>query len=63
MAKLHHFGNIGQFCMNLFSGWQNFEPTLAILLCEWGNLHSRKGPNIEQIIRPSGHTGKKSSKF
>ena len=51
------------FLFGLFGAWQNFEPTLAILLCEWGNLHSRKGPNIEQIIRPSGHTGKKSSKF
>ena len=51
LAKFRHFGKIlkvfGQLLKALFTIWQNFEPTLANILCYWANLHPYKWPNIE----------------
>ena len=33
-----YFQSLGQFCKDLFRIWQNFEPTLAIILCFWGKF-------------------------
>ena len=44
----------------LFSIWQNCEPTLVNFLCCWANIQRYKGPKIERIILPSGHTVPKS---
>ena len=37
--------------------WQTFERTLAKKLCHLVNFHSCKWPNIDQIMKPSVHTG------
>ena len=36
--------------------WQHFEPLLANFLCFWANANCCKWPNIEHLIKPSGHT-------
>ena len=51
-----YFKSLGQFCTGLFRVKQNFEPTLANLLCSLANFGCSKRPNIEQLIKPSGHT-------
>ena len=40
-----------------FSIWQNLEPTLANFEQFLANVHCYKGPDIEQIVWPSGHAG------
>ena len=48
MIRFGHF-------WGLLSELQNYESTLAIILCEWTIFHRCKRPNVEQIISPSGH--------
>ena len=60
LANFCHFGiTLKNFCffervLLLFG--PNFELSLANLICHWANFHCCKGPNIKQIIQPSGHT-------
>ena len=56
LAILQYFKSLGQFCLGLFSVWQNLKPSLAIILCYWVNFDRCKQPNIEKIIQPSRHT-------
>ena len=46
---------------SLSSIWQNCEPTLVNFLCCWANIQCCKGPKIERIILPSGHTGRQAT--
>ena len=52
LAKFRHFGKIlkvfGKHLKALFTIWQNFEPTLANILCYATNLYPYKWPNIEK---------------
>ena len=46
-----------QFLKALLTICQNFDPTLANILCYWTNLHCQKWANIKKTIQPSsGHT-------
>ena len=38
--------------------WQHFEHILTNYLCFWANINDCKWPNIEHLIKPSGHTGR-----
>ena len=61
MSSVTRFGEIfislSQFLKGLFSIWQNSEPALANFMCYWAKVYCCKGPNIERINKPSGHTG------
>ena len=58
LTSVTKFGEISQLFQKprsfykgggLFSVWQNFEPTLANLLCYWANFHYCKRPNTEEL--------------
>ena len=51
-----YFINIWPFIDGLDSIWQQFEHLLANYLCFRANGNCCKWPNIEHIIKPSGHT-------
>ena len=57
MVKFGHLGKILKslwpFLNQLFSIWQDCEPTLANI---WAHFNCSKWPNIQQIIQESGHT-------
>ena len=59
VCSVNRFGKITslwQVYEGLFCIWQNSEPTLAKLSCNRAIFHCCKWPNIERIIKPSGHT-------
>ena len=42
--------------MSLLNIWQNVEPASEIIQCYWAHFHYCKLANIENIIKPYGHT-------
>ena len=52
-----NFNRPWQVLKGPLSIFQNFEHTLAITLCYWAKFQCCKWPNIERVIKSSGHTG------
>ena len=53
-----NFKSIWPFLEGLFGIWQSVAPTLGIFLCFWAHFYWCTWRNFEQIMQPSGHTGR-----
>ena len=62
LAKFRHFKKIFKALDNIWSVFyclaKIFVLSLANVIGSWANFHCCKGPNLRNIIYPSGHTGR-----
>ena len=55
--QIWRYGEILLLWQSIISLWQNCGPNLVNFISCWANIHCCKGPKIEIIMQPSGHTG------